>query len=96
MWRSTAPEPRELLQGLIQIAAALYAWRDLGRVDGPRRTLERGLGRLAPHRVTGALGLDLATLAAGAEAWRGWLADGARGVPPPWPELRVDDSSALR
>lgn len=95
VWRSTTPEPKELLQGLIQVAAALYAWRDLGRVDGPRRTLERGLARISSHRGVG-LGIDLATVVAGAERWRVWLADGAIGEPPPWPVVDVEDATALR
>lgn len=95
VWRSTTPEPRELLQGLIQIAAALYAWRDLGRVDGPRRTLERGLARVERFGDV-ALGLDLARVLTGARAWRDWLAAGGVGEPPPLPCLVVREPDALR
>ena len=61
IWRSTTPEPRDLFQGLIQVAAALHQFLDLKRIDGPRRTLAKARRRLEPY-APAALGIDVKDL----------------------------------
>jgi len=87
IWRSTTPEPRDLFQGLIQVAVGLHHYLQRGNPAAGRRVLGRGLKRLAPLGPA-ACGLDLETLCAAAERWQEWLAN-ADGVPPPLPRLRA-------
>src|SRR4051794_577660 len=61
IWRSTTPEPRDLFQGLIQVAAALHQFLDLHRDEAPRRTLAKARRRLEPYVPT-ALGIDIEDL----------------------------------
>lgn len=52
IWRSTTPEPRDLHQGLIQVAVGLHHWLQNRRAGAGRRVLARGrrrLAGLAPH-----------------------------------------------
>lgn len=93
VWRSDRPEPKALLQGLIQAAAALHQILVLGRNAGPRGTIAKALRNLAPFRP-GALGLDLESLCGGLDGWRRWLEAG--GGPPPLPLLAVLDPGRLR
>ncbi len=89
IWRSTTPEPRDLFQGLIQVAAALHQHLDLRRTEGPRRTLAKARRRLEPFAPE-ALGLDVGDLLAQVGRWEAWLE--RRGDPPPVPVLlRVVD-----
>jgi hypothetical protein len=90
IWRSTTPEPRDLFQGLIQVAAALHQFLDLQRIQGPRRTLAKARRRLEPYAPV-ALGLDVADLLAQVSRWEMWL-ERRLGEPPPVPALnRVVD-----
>lgn len=93
VWRSNRPEPRALLQGMIQAAAALHQILVLLREEGPRGTLAKALRNLEPFRP-GALGLDLEGLCAGLAEWQRWLDQ--RGERPPVPPLRLTDPDQLR
>jgi predicted metal-dependent hydrolase len=85
IWRSTTPEPRDLFQGLIQVAAALHQLRDLKREHGPRRTLAKARRNLEPYAPS-ALGIDVADLLRAVEEWEAWL-ERREGQPPPVPAL---------
>ena len=85
IWRSTTPEPRDLFQGLIQVAAALHQFLDLNRMDAPRRTLAKARRRLEPY-VPAALGIDVADLLEQVGAWESWL-ECREGEPPSTPIL---------
>lgn len=93
VWRSTTPEPKTLLQGLIQVAAALYQIRDLHRREGPRRTLAKARRNLEPW-APAALGLDIEGLLRSVAAWQDWLDQG--GEPPAPPRVRVVEEEELR
>ena|SRR6185295_2336590 len=94
VWRSTAPEPRDLLQGLIQIAAGLHLERDLGRPEAARRVLARGRLRISPY-LPRALGLDLLTLDQAVAEREAWLAAGRPAPEPKVPTLELVDPEAL-
>jgi predicted metal-dependent hydrolase len=96
VWRSTAPEPRTLLQGLIQAAAGLHQILELRREAGPRGTLAKSVVNLEPYRPA-ALGLGIEKLVLDLERVRLWLdADRElRPAEPPMPQLRVIDPAAL-
>ncbi|HKH47842.1 MAG TPA: DUF309 domain-containing protein [Thermoanaerobaculia bacterium] len=94
VWRSTTPEPKTLLQGLIQVAAALHQARDLHRREGPRRTLAKARSNLEPYAPV-ALGLDVEDLLRSVDAWRDWL-ERHEGEAPAWPRVRVVDQEELR
>lgn len=85
IWRSTTPEPRDLFQGLIQVAVGLHHHLVRKKSAAGRRVLGRGLKRLAPFRPT-AFGFDLEALCTAAERWNAWLAEPA-GEPPPLPRI---------
>jgi predicted metal-dependent hydrolase len=85
IWRSTTPEPRDLFQGLIQVAAALHQLLDLNRIDGPRRTLAKARKRLEPY-MPAALGIDIRDLLEQVGAWESWLKH-QEGEPPSTPTL---------
>ena len=93
IWRSTTPEPRELFQGLIQVAAALHQFRDLKRTVGPRNTLAKARSHLEPYAPS-ARGLDIETLLESVGAWQAWL-EHREGPHPPPPVLRVLDPAAI-
>lgn len=92
IWRSTAPEPRDLFQGLIQTAAALHQFLDLHRLEGPRRTLAKARRRLEPY-LPEALGIDISDLLKQVEAWESWLIH-REEQPPPIPVLTVFRTAA--
>jgi hypothetical protein len=85
IWRSTTPEPKDLFQGLIQVAAALHQHLDLKRTQGPRRTLAKARRNLRPF-APAALGIDIGDLLAQVGGWEGWLKR-PDGVAPPVPVL---------
>lgn len=94
VWRSTTPEPKTLLQGLIQVAAALHQIRDLRRREGPRRTLAKARRNLEPYAPV-ALGLDVDELLRSVAAWQEWLERG-EGEEPALPRIRIPDAESLR
>ncbi len=93
IWRSTTPEPRDLFQGLIQIAAALHQCLDLNRIDGPRRTFAKARRRLGPY-APAALGIDVGDLLDQVERWEAWL-ERREGEPPPVPALHPDSGNPV-
>ena len=93
VWRSTTPEPKTLLQGLIQVAAALHQIHGLHRREGPRGTLAKARRNLEPYAPV-ALGLDIEGLLRSVAAWQDWL-ESREGEEPPWPRVRVVDEPAL-
>lgn len=94
VWRSNRPEPRTLLQGLIQVAAGLHQILDLQRKIGPRNTLAKAAAHLNAYSPV-ALGLDVAGVLESVERWRAWLDDAERRERPPAPRLRVLDPDAV-
>jgi predicted metal-dependent hydrolase len=94
VWRSTTPEPKGLLQGLIQVAVAMFHQRDRGRAEVARRVLAKGRRRIEPWRPA-ALGLDLERLIDDVERWDHWLARPA-GAAPALPCVRVVEPAKLR
>jgi predicted metal-dependent hydrolase len=94
VWRSTTPEPKTLLQGLIQVAAALHQIRDLRRREGPRRTLSKARRNLEPYAPV-ALGLDVDGLLRSVATWQEWLERGEGEIPEP-PRVRVVDEEGLK
>jgi uncharacterized protein len=93
IWRSTSPEPRDLFQGLVQVAAAMHQFLDLKREEGPRRTLAKARSRLEPF-APASYGLDLKGLLAAVGVWEDWL-ERRTGDPPPVPSLRILDPAAI-
>lgn len=93
VWRSNLPEPRPLLQGLIQVAAGMHQILDLHRNAGPRRTLAKAAAHLEPY-APAALGLDVDGVLAAVGRWREWLEQPGEDRPPV-PELRVVDLAAV-
>jgi len=94
IWRSTAPEPRTLFQGLIQVAAAMHQLRDLHRDSGPRKTFAKARLKLEPYAPV-ACGLDVADLLAAVNTWQRWL-EGPGGEMPAWPVVRVVEWEAVK
>ena len=92
-WRSTTPEPKDLFQGLIQVAAALHQHRDLKRTAGPRRTFAKARRRLEPFAPV-SHGLDIAGLLESVGEWQSWL-ERCEGEPPPSPVIRLLDPAAI-
>ena len=93
IWRSTTPEPRELFQGLVQVAAGLHQILDLKRKIGPRNTLAKARSHLEPCAPV-LCGLDVEGLLQSVRQWQEWLeVDGER---PAIPTIRVIDADAVR
>jgi uncharacterized protein len=94
IWRSTTPEPRDLFQGLIQVAVGLYHFHHRNNPVVARRVLTKGRRRLRfflPERC----GLDLAALVEQVERWEAWLVSNG-GEAPEVPRLVVVDAEAVR
>jgi uncharacterized protein len=92
IWRSTTPEPKDLFQGLIQVAAAMHQFLDLKRGQGPIRTLAKARQHLEPYGPA-AMGLDLADLLQQVESWQSWL-EHRNGEAPPVPVLKECHTAA--
>jgi len=93
IWRSTTPEPRDLFQGMIQVAAAMHQFLGLNRPIAPIRTLGKAKRRLEPF-APASHGVDVEDLLRSVRRWQDWLAAPA-GERPPVPVLRVLDPSAV-
>ena len=93
IWRSTTPEPRNLFQGLIQIAAALHQFLDLHRQESPGRTLAKARARLEAYTPV-AHGLDISGLLDQVGIWQSWL-ETKQGDPPSVPVVHVVDRDAI-
>lgn len=89
IWRSTTPEPRDLHQGLIQIAAGFHHYFNRGRPRSALTLLGKGRRRLEPFAGHGdeSWGIDLPGFLAAVRAWESWLA-GAVPEQPGAPRLR--------
>jgi len=94
IWRSTTPEPKDLFQGLIQVAVGLYHFHGRGNREVARRVLAKGRRRLAPFAPE-SHGLDVGALVDAARRWEAWLAAG-EGEGPEVPRLVVVDAEAVR
>ena len=97
IWRSRNPEPRDLFQGLVQVAAGFHHWYAHGRAGAASRLLERGARRLErlaaasrssadPRAYEAEAEIDLHALREQVEEWTRWL-DSRAGEPPPRPRL---------
>ncbi len=89
IWRSTNPEPRDVFQGLVQIAAGMHIWLDRATAPAARRVMARGATRLARAGSPSTLGgkeLDLSDLLCAVRAWQSWL-EHCDGAPPELPRL---------
>lgn len=93
IWRSTTPEPRNLFQGLIQIAAGMYHYSERGRPHVASRVLAKGRRRLETVS-TRCCGLDVEGLLVAVEGWEEWLKIN-RGESPPPLKVEVLDPSAV-
>lgn len=93
IWRSTTPEPRELFQGLVQVAAALHQILDLHRTIGPRNTLAKARSHLELYAPV-ASGLDVATLLESVRRWQEWVE--RNGERPEAPKIVVVDPDLVR
>lgn len=99
VWRSTQPEPKRLLQGLIQAAAGLYQIQKLGRRSGPKGTLAKAVNNLTLYAAPDLpleerLGLEVAELVADLEKVRSWLEAEEGNLP--IPTLKVTNLESLR
>jgi predicted metal-dependent hydrolase len=94
IWRSTTPEPRDLFQGLIQVAAAMHQFLDLQRHEAPVKTLAKARGRLEPFAPV-SHGLDVAGLLAFVGEWQAWL-QRREGAMPAVPVVRVVEPDEVR
>lgn len=95
IWRSTTPEPRDLFQGLIQVAVGLHHFLENGNAGAGRRVLRRGMGRLGPLGEV-RCGLDLTGLLRQAGRWEEFLAEPGNGEPPELPRVAVVEDTAVR
>ena len=93
IWRSTNPEPRDLFQGLVQVAAGLHIWHHRRRADPAARVLGRGVTRLSPFEPR-TFGLDLAALLRALEPWQKWLPNPS-GPPPPAPTIEWNRGASV-
>ena len=85
IWRSTNPEPRDLYQGLVQVAAGMYHWTVRSKAAPAARMLERAVKRLEPFRSV-ATGVDVAGLLVVLEPWQIWLNE-PEGAAPEMPTI---------
>jgi hypothetical protein len=95
IWRSRDPEPRELYQGLVQVAAGFHHWFTRGRAGAAARLLERGARRLEAYAgaragdvPAGLEAVDLVAFGTQLRVWIAWLATPS-GAAPPAPRLQT-------
>lgn len=93
VWRSTTPEPKDLFQGLVQVAAGMHHVLDRGALEPGRRVLGKGRRRLEPLGPV-CCGIDVAALVAAVRAWEEWLPERA-GPPPAPPAIEVRDRARV-
>lgn len=93
VWRSTTPEPKDLIQGLIQVAVGVYHF-ERGKPEVALRVLAKGRRRVELY-PSPSLGLDLDLLLDGVRRWELALGDGATEPGSP-PNLRLIEPDALR
>ena len=91
IWRSTTPEPRDLYQGLVQLAAAFHHLQARKRPDVARRVLGKARRRLSAV-APGAAAIDISTLLGELESWDAWLS-APTDTAPQVPRLRWQDAS---
>jgi hypothetical protein len=94
IWRSTTPEPRDLFQGLIQVAVGLHHFHVRGNRLVAQRVLAKGRRRLA-RLLPANHGVDLQDLVRKAVEWETWLGQ-KQGEAPEVPRLVVVDAEAVR
>jgi hypothetical protein len=89
IWRSTDPEPRQLFQGLVQVAAAFHHLEQRGRADVARRVLARARRRLegVDPVAAAAEGVELPGLLRDLACWEDWLGSDRAERPPAEPRL---------
>lgn len=87
IWRSTTPEPKDLFQGLVQVAAGMHHVLDRGKPEPARRVLGKGRCRLEPFAPASS-GLDIAGLLASVRDWEDWL-EGDNAPRPPLPRIDI-------
>lgn len=92
IWRSTTPEPRELFQGLVQLAAGMHHYSVRGRAAPAARLLCKGRRRLEALLPT-AEGIALGSLLEAVLSWEHWL-ENPEGAPPHPPQIRVAERSS--
>ncbi|HVS02323.1 MAG TPA: DUF309 domain-containing protein [Thermoanaerobaculia bacterium] len=95
IWRSTTPEPRDLFQGLVQVAAGLHHACDRRRPDVAARVLAKARRRLAPLAPR-CCGIDVAVLLRDLAAWEDWCAHPQAVQRPPPPRVPVADRERVR
>lgn len=90
IWRSTTPEPRNLFQGLIQVAVGFYHHVERRRRDVACRVMAKGRRRLTnlEPEAEQEFGLDVASLVEAALRWEAWLAE-PDGPAPEVPRLTL-------
>lgn len=94
IWRSTTPEPRDLFQGLIQVAAGMHHFRCRSRPRVAARVLAKGRRRLE-GLPSPCLGVELEDLLESVRQWEAWL-ETTVGEPPADPCLTVRDPARFR
>ena len=94
IWRSRTPEPKDLFQGLIQIAVGFFHFEVRARPHVARRVLAKGRKRLAGFSPA-SHGLDIARLLRQVEPWDRWLA-APSATPPPHPRIHVLNALDIR
>jgi predicted metal-dependent hydrolase len=92
IWRSTTPEPRDLFQGLVQLAAAFHHLHNNRRPDVARRVLRKAQLRIATVMPRTA-GFNVLTLLADLASWDAWLRNPVEPSPPPLSLSWENDSS---
>jgi hypothetical protein len=96
IWRSTAPEPRQLFQGLVQVAAAFHHLEQRDRADVARRVLAKARRRLegVDPAAAAAEGVELPGLLRDLARWEDWLGSDRAERPPA--ELRLSTARPSR